>query len=146
MTGHRVMRAGPLVAVRLGLAERDEVMEMRRVRFLNEEPLSLDITCVPVATGRRLVAEDRQDRDLLPILENDYGYSLEQSDLGIEAVVAGSEVAAALAIAPGAPVLRIERVTHAAGGQPIAFELLHYRGDAFLYRLNVKRQRGGPAQ
>ena len=87
------MRAGPLVAVRLGLAEREEVMEVRRVRFLNEEPLSLDITCVSIAAGRRLVAEDRQDRDILPILESDHGYSLEQSDLGIEGVVAGSAAA-----------------------------------------------------
>jgi GntR family transcriptional regulator len=145
--GHRVMRAGALVAARLALGERDEVMEIRRVRFLDKEPISVDVTYVPAALGKRLVTEDLPSRDIFLILENDYGYSLEQAELSIEAILADHDLAAALVIQQGAPVLRIERLTYAAGRRPIDFEFLYYRGDAFLYRLNVERRRsGGPAQ
>ena len=146
VTGHRVLRAGALVAARLDLSERDEVMEIRRVRFLDKEPISVDVTYVPVAIGRRLVTEDLQSRDIFLILENDYGYSLEHAELNIEAIVADHELAAALGIEQGAPVLRIERLTYTAGRRPIDFEFLYYRGDAFLYRLKIERRRTGHAQ
>ena len=49
-------------------------------------------------------------------------------------------------MAEGAPALRIERLTYASGGQPIDFEFLYYRGDAFSYRLKIERhQRNGEA-
>ena len=38
----------------------------------------------------------------------------------------------------GAPLLRIERLTHA-DDRPIDFEFLFYRGDAFQYRLRIER-------
>ena len=37
-----------------------------------------------------------------------------------------------------APLLRIERLTHA-DDEPIDFEFLFYRGDAFQYRLRIER-------
>src|SRR5262245_25442451 len=67
--GHRVMRAGALIAARLDLDERDEVVEIRRVRFLDKEPISVDVTYVPAAIGKRLVTEDLQSRDIFLILE-----------------------------------------------------------------------------
>lgn len=40
------------------------------------------------------------------------------------------------------PIMRIERLTHAADGAPLDFEYLYYRGDAFQYRLRIDRQKG----
>jgi GntR family transcriptional regulator len=144
--GHRVVRAGALVAERLRMNERDEVVEIRRLRFLDREPISLDVTYVPPAIGKRLASEDLQSRDIFLILENDYGYTLEQAELSIEAVAAEAGLAAELGMQEGAPALRIERLTYAAGGQPIDFEFLYYRGDAFSYRLKVERRRNGKSQ
>jgi GntR family transcriptional regulator len=45
----------------------------------------------------------------------------------------------------GAPLLRIERLTHDAGGKPIDFEYLYFRGDTFQYRLRIDRERTSPA-
>jgi len=62
-----------------------------------------------------------------------------------EVVVDGQEVllrspglARQLGIAEGAPLLRMERMTHA-GDTPVDFEFLYYRGDAFQYRLRIDR-------
>ena len=49
--------------------------------------------------------------------------------------------AAALGIAPGEPVLRIERLTHDIHGTPVDFEFLYFRGDTFQYRFRVDRHR-----
>jgi GntR family transcriptional regulator len=138
--GHRVMRAGKLIADRLGISDRDDVTEIRRVRFLDREPISLDVTYVPVAIGERLVREDLPRRDVFAILENDYGIALGNADLCVDAMLADADAAAALNVEEGSPILRIERLTFTAEGAPLDFEFLYYRGDAFQYRLRVERR------
>jgi GntR family transcriptional regulator len=49
-------------------------------------------------------------------------------------------MAQALAVPEGSPVLRIERLTIALPEQPIDFEYLYYRGDAFQYFMMVGRR------
>lgn len=137
--GHRVLRAGKTIAPRLRLRERDAVMEIRRLRYLDREPISLDVTYVPAALGERLVREDLPRRDIFLILENDYGIALGNADLQIESMVADAELAPLLNVTQGTPVLKIDRLTYAADGRPLDFEYLHYRGDAFQYRMQLER-------
>ena len=137
---YRVMRAGQQIASRLRLGERDEVMEIRRVRLLDREPISLDVTYLPLAIGQRIVREDLPRRDIFVILENDYGIALGNAELQIEAITADTALAAALNLNAGAAVLRIERLTYTAEHTPLDFEYLYYRGDAFQYRLELERR------
>jgi len=137
--GHQLMRAGKAVGKRLQLRERDEVMEIRRVRYLDREPVSLDVTYVPAAIGERLVREDLPRRDIFVILENDYGIALGNADLQIESMAADAELGPLLHIPEGTPILKIERLTYTADGRPLDFEYLHYRGDAFQYRMQLER-------
>jgi GntR family transcriptional regulator len=54
-------------------------------------------------------------------------------------VLADTGLADALQVAEGSAVLRIERLTYTADHRPLDFEYLHYRGDAFQYRLQLER-------
>ena len=56
-------------------------------------------------------------------------------------MLADDDIAQALRVEDGSPVLRIERLTHDASGTPIDYEYLYFRGDAFQYRLRVDRQK-----
>jgi GntR family transcriptional regulator len=138
--GHSVHRAGKLVADRLRMSERDDIMEITRVRYLDREPISLDVTYVPLPIGYRLIREDLARRDIFLILENDYGIALGNAELCIESVIADEDLATALKIEEGSAILRIERLTCTADGQPLDFEFLYYRGDAFQYRLRIERR------
>jgi GntR family transcriptional regulator len=131
--------AGPDVAQRLGLAEGAPVTELRRVRHLNRRPVSLDVTYVAAHLGKRLAQENLATRDIFLILENDYAIPLGYADLTIDAVPADAELAALLQIAAGAPVLRIERLTHTKEGAPLDFEYLYCRADNFQLRARIER-------
>ena len=50
----RFAPADARIAARLGLREGDEVAEIRRVRLLDREPVSLDFSWLPGPLGRRL--------------------------------------------------------------------------------------------
>jgi GntR family transcriptional regulator len=121
------------------------VAQIKRVRLINREPISLEITYLPKAIGERLEKADLVTRDIFLILENDCGMALGHADLAIDAVLADSDLTQALNVEPGSPIMRIERLTHDADGQPLDFEHLYYRGDAFQYRLRIDRQKGEQA-
>lgn len=129
------------IAERLQLNEGDNVAEIKRVRLINREPVSLEISYVLADIGEKLQKADLITRDIFLILENDLQLNLGHADLAIDAVLADSELTHALNVEEGAPIMRIERLTHTADGKPIDFEFLYYRGDAFQYRFRIDRQR-----
>ncbi|MDO9618724.1 MAG: GntR family transcriptional regulator [Pseudomonas sp.] len=133
--------ASALVAERLQVEEGSLVTEIKRVRLINREPVSLEVTYLPQAVGEKLEKADLATRDIFLILENDCGIPLGHADLAIDAALADSDLAQALLVEEGAPIMRIERLTHAADGTPLDFEHLYYRGDAFQYRLRIDRQK-----
>jgi GntR family transcriptional regulator len=132
--------ASALIAARLQIAEGSIVTEIKRVRLLNREPVSLEITYVSEAIGIQLQKADLVTRDIFLILENDCAIALGHAELSIDAVLADDDLNAALGVEEGSPILRIERLAHDAGGQPIDFEYLYFRGDSFQYRLHIDRQ------
>jgi GntR family transcriptional regulator len=139
MCGFHFMSANSQVSQKLGLAEGETVTEIRRIRLVNREPVSLEVTYLPEQIGQRLESADLASRDIFVILENDFGIPLGHAELAIDAMEADEDMADALAIVKGAPIMRIERLTHTVDGAPLDFEFLYYRGDAFQYRLRIDR-------
>jgi GntR family transcriptional regulator len=137
----RIVKADRHVAAKLNLPEGAPVTEIHRVRLLNREPVSLELTWVPEAFGKRLANADLAARDIFLILENDCGVPLGHADVAIDAILADDDIVEALRVEEGSPVLRIERLTHDASGTPIDYEYLYFRGDAFQYRLRTDRQK-----
>ncbi|MES2935702.1 MAG: GntR family transcriptional regulator [Pseudomonadota bacterium] len=145
---HTTIAATAPVAQRLQLAEGTDVIEIKRLRHLsrgaiNREPVSLEITYLPIAIGQHLRNADLANRDIFLILENDAGIQLGQADLQIDAIQADQDLARYLQVEAGTALLRIERLTHDIAGTPIDFEYLYFRGDAFQYRLQISRRASG---
>ena len=78
-------------------------------------------------------------RDIFLILENDYRIALGHADVIIDSVIATPEQAGYLQVEAGAPLLHIERLTHARDGAPLEFDHLYFRGDTFRYQARVER-------
>lgn len=140
---HKTISASIEVARQLQLRPESPVCEIKRVRYLDHEPVSLEVTYLLEDIGDRLRHEDLQGRDIFLILENDYRIALGHADLQIEAVLADEHLAAALQVFSGTPLLKLNRLTYTEAGAPLDFEYLHFRTDIFQYRLQVSRQRTG---
>ncbi|MFS2125793.1 GntR family transcriptional regulator [Pseudomonas sp. Pseusp97] len=138
----KTVPANAQVAARLQVAEGDNVVQIKRARLVNRELVSLEITWLPEHVGKRLEKADLVSRDIFLILENDCALPLGHADLAIDAILADAELAVALEVEEGSPVMRIERLTHTADGTPLDYEHLYYRGDAFQYRLRIDRHKG----
>jgi GntR family transcriptional regulator len=137
----KIVKANRQVAARLNIEEGAPVTEIHRVRLLNREPVSLELTWLPEAIGKRLANADLVTRDIFLILENDCNLSLGRADIAIDAILADDDIVDALRVEEGSAVLRIDRLTHDADGAPIDYEHLYFRGDAFQYRFQIDRER-----
>ncbi len=133
------LSASPEIAKRLSLTEGSLISEIRRVRFLNREPVSVDVSYISGHIGERLAREDLGVRDIFHILENDYAIPLGYADLTIDASLADKQQAELLQVDSGSPLLRVERLTHTLEGLPLVIEYLHYHADNFQLRLKIER-------
>ncbi|MHB8255534.1 MAG: GntR family transcriptional regulator [Acidiferrobacter sp.] len=137
--GFRSLTPDPDMVSRLKLAPDAMVGEIRRVRYVDGAPLSLDVSYFPETIAYQLLEQDLETRDVFVILETELGYRLGHAELEMGAMLADSEIAAALAVVPGAPILRLDRLTYDEHGYPLDYEHLYCRGDQLQYRLRIGR-------
>jgi GntR family transcriptional regulator len=133
----RTIRPPQHVAECLGHGER--VVELRRLRFLNRKPISLDVSFLPSSIGQRVAKADLANRDVFSVLENDCQTALGHADLRMCSILATEELRRLLGVGEGSPILFIERVIHTRQGAPLEYEELYYRGDAFQFKIRVER-------
>ena len=129
------------LAAKLGLAERDQVMRIERIRLADGQPISFDLTFLPAALGEKIVREDLRIYPIFSLLEDQVGIVLDKAEYYLEARAADRKVARALEVATGAPLLVIERTVFDVEHRPVDYELLHYRGDRLRYLVRLDRKR-----
>lgn len=132
------MKAPKAVVAALNLENGDDVVEVTRIRFLNREAMSLEHSYFPMDIGRRMFGIDLSG-DIFPMLEDLFATPLGEAHVRIEAGLPDEQTQQHLNLAPGDPVLRVERLTHDRRGRPVDFEYLNFRGDSFKYHFRIER-------
>jgi GntR family transcriptional regulator len=134
----QVVPAPEAIAARLRIAAGDPVLYLERRRLVDGVPLSLDLTYVVADLGAHLLDADLTGNDVFALIESFAGQRLEKADLVMEAVAADRHSAATLGVAPGSPLLMLERLSHL-GGRPVDLEYIRFRGDRVAMRGSVHR-------
>jgi GntR family transcriptional regulator len=122
----------------LNITGKDGVIEVVRVRYLNREAISVDTSYFPMAIGQKLFARDLSG-DIFPLLENELGIPLGCADINLEARSADGDTASLLAMDAGDPIMWVQRLVHDVDKNPVDYEYLAFRGDAYKYRFRINR-------
>jgi len=123
----------------------EEVIQIKRVRFLNDKPFNYTINYLPFDIGRRITEKNLLRKPLLEIMEQDLGIQFTEAFQTIEASFADQEVSEQLSVVSGSPILLVERIMYTKKRKPIEAVQSSYRGDLYKYivRLkNIKRKNG----
>ncbi|OPF83492.1 GntR family transcriptional regulator [Streptomyces antioxidans] len=131
--------APALVADRLGVPARSDVLYVERLRRLGGLPLSLDLTYLPMDIGTDLVGADLENTDVFRLIEKITGRPLGTAEITLEAVNADAHSAAVLQAPRGAAVLMLERLTHLCDGRPVDLEFIRFRGDRITMSGQLRR-------
>jgi DNA-binding GntR family transcriptional regulator len=142
--------ASKVVAEALELAERAPVFEIERVRLADDEPFALERSNFS-ATRFAGLLERGLGGSLYDLLEEGWGAAPVRAVERLEPVLATAAEARALDLAPGAPLMLVERTAYDAAGLPVEFARDRFRGDrarvvAWTSELEAAHPFGGAAQ
>ena len=126
------------IARALGLRAGERTQRSVRVRLIDGEPFSHLTTHVPERIGLTYQEADLATTPLLELLERS-GIVADRASQTLSATLAGPDVADALLLEVGAPLLLLTRVVHDPAGAGV--EHLHalYRPDRFAFHLDLTR-------
>lgn len=133
----RVVYAPHIVAEKLQIPEKSEVIYLYRKRFADEVPIVLVETYLPMADCEFIIDEDMQTESLYKKLgktENTRIYCVKRI---VEAVEASSNDVKLLNIKKGKPVQKFETVGYNVFGKPIEYSIARYRGDYNRFEVTI---------
>ena len=128
------------IAHALELDPGTDVQHAVRVRSLDGEPMSYLVTYVPADIGRQYDRVDLDTKPLLLLLEL-AGVKVASARQTISATLADSEVAGALSVHAGSPLIEVRRVVRDASGRPVEYIRALYRPDIYRFEMSMNRVR-----
>lgn len=128
-------------AERLGVAPASSVLEIARLRGLDDVPICIDRTILVHARAEALADADLTDRSLFTLLEELADIYVARSSYAVHAHAADPDVASLLNLEVGAPVLVGEDSSFDEDDRPILLARVTYRGDAYRFEATLYRSR-----
>ncbi|HEY0237017.1 MAG TPA: GntR family transcriptional regulator [Friedmanniella sp.] len=128
-------------AEQLHIAPAADVLEIVRLRGMDETIICLDAAVLPMSVAGGLVDVDLEDQSLYARLEATCDTRIERSAYSVRAEVADRSLAAQLRVPVGWPVLVGQEVGYVESGRPVLLGLTQYRGDSYRFQADLFRAR-----
>jgi len=116
------------------------VTRIKRIRYLGDHSFNYTINYLPRELGAQLNEKALLAKPLLQILQQDLNLKFTEAFQTLRASFADQEVADALLIPLGSPMLHVERVMYIGEHKPIEVVQIAYRGDLFRYIMRFKNR------
>ena len=122
----------------LSLSAGSLVHRLTRIRFVDGEAVALENTSVIASRSPGLLdMADFQTTSLYATLHAKFGIVPTRAEQTLKAALAEPEIARTLGAEPGAPVLRLTRLTRDQDGNAFEYVKSTYRGDFFVMKVNL---------
>lgn len=138
----QIIPANARVASRLHLEPDTPVIEIERLRFVDDEPLQLVTSFLPYELCPSLAHEDLTHQSLYAYLEKHCGLMIARGIRSIEAVPANEHESRLLRVKRGAPLIMLDSVSFIADGTPVEYYHAVHRGDRTRFEVQLLRVRG----
>ncbi|WP_229674186.1 GntR family transcriptional regulator [Nakamurella endophytica] len=123
----------------LSIAPGTPLFHLDRVRLLDDVPIAIDISAVPLAMAPDLPAVDFETASLYQVLL-DAGLNLVRADSTIESREVDPVDAPYLDLDVGKPILLLHQVVLDESGRPVLSSLVKYSGARYRLRTSFTRQ------
>lgn len=132
-----IVPANKKIADYLDVPVGTEVVEIERLRYINDEPIQLVSTYIPLHISPKLAIVDMTHRSLYEYLETENGIKLYRGKRYIEAVLANQEEAELLEITVGDPLVMLDSISYTRTGQVIEYYHAVHRGDRTRFEVEL---------
>jgi GntR family transcriptional regulator len=136
-----VIPSNDKIARFLNIKTGEKLIDIQRLRFINEEPIQLVTTYIPYEICPALASVDLTNCSLYEYLEKEYEIFITKGRRFIEAVLANDFEAELLGIERGAPLLMLDSISYSDDGIPIEYYHALHRGDRSRFEVELVRSR-----
>ena len=136
-----VIPAPEKVAHFLNIEPGTRVIEIERLRFIDNEPIHLVTSYIPNEVCPSLASVDLTNRSLYEYLEKEGNVFIAKGRRYIEAVLANDNEADLLCIERGAPLLMLDSISFSEQDQPVEYYHALHRGDRSRFEVELLRLR-----
>ena len=128
------------VAAALAIPEGEPLVVIERVRTADERPVVWTRDLLPAARlePRGLTANDLADRSVYESLSELFHMRVARGVAQLAPTIASAELAAALDVRRGTPLLRMTQTDYDANDQPLLYSIEYHLPDAFVFLVNRK--------
>lgn len=127
------------VAAHLNLPVGADVIEIRRLRYVNDSPIQLVTTYLPATLCPPTLHADFTHQSLYAYLRAECGITIASGKRSIEAVPANKEEAKLLEIPVGFPLILLDSVSCIEDGTPIEYYHAVHRSDRARFEVHLVR-------
>jgi GntR family transcriptional regulator len=133
------IKADSKIAHHLGLQVGEDVIAIKRLRYVNDVPLQLVTTYLPYALCQASLNVDFTHQSLYEFLRRECDLHIAESKRMIEAVLATDEEAELLKIERGAPLILLDSVSYLEDGTPLEYYRAVHRSDRARFEVKLMR-------
>lgn len=138
----RVIEAGTAfppsdLAAALHVPTDEPMYRIRRLRYLDGEPLAQHDALLPVDLGTRVARLDLRKTTLFHEISKTLGYPVDEDVQQVDATTADADLASLLGVGVGAPVLVIRRICGVNSSGPAMYFESAFRSDRYYYTVQL---------
>lgn len=139
----KLVPASGEVAESLQLAAGEPVTMLKRLRFVDGEPIVVVTTYIPEKICPDLVDEDFTDASLYEMLATKHNLAIAEGVRTIESVTATSDLSQLLQVKEGAALSLLKSIGWLADGTPLEYYVAWHRGDRSRFQVRLVADKGG---
>ena len=136
-----IVPASLKIATQLRIEQATPVIEIERLRSVEDEPIVWVVTFIPYSICPALVNADLSQYSLYALLEEQYGLTIARGHRTLEAVAAQDYEANLLKIPLGSPLVSLDSVSYLENGTPLEYYHALHRGDRSQFEVELIRIR-----
>ncbi len=134
----RIVASDRNVAKHLHIAEGTPVFMIRRVRSLEDGPVSIHVSLILEQSSKGMTPELQEQEQLCVLMNRKFGIQKKRVSETLESVAADREEAKLLGIEKGYPLLMLKDELYSDDDTPYEYTKIVFRGDKFKLRLNFE--------
>lgn len=134
-----LIEAEARVARELNVTEGSAVYMVKRLRLVEDSPISLHESYVPQELAPGMIDHDLVQRQLCAVLETEYGLRMIHVHETLESTIPSRQELKALRARPNTPLLLLEQRISSESRMPFEFSRIFFRGDKVRLEFHYDR-------
>jgi GntR family transcriptional regulator len=129
------------IAAVLRVSNKKKILEVRRLRFAEDQPLLLLKAYFSPSLGKKAVSISKADSLYVPVLRAMHDPDIHEELQQIDAITIDDTLSRLLQVRTGAPALVVKRLFVDSKGQPIVYFIAIFRADRYYYTVKLPRRK-----